>query len=399
MSRPVRSRPGAEPPETPPEQLLPHDPPDRAPVASRARFTVTVAPMRSDQAIEVCKTLYKAYGYTYFYPHMYYPDRIKVLNNSGQLFSAVAITDRGDIAGHAALIKTRPDDRIAEMGIAAVKPEYRSSGVLVRMAEFLMDKARADGLMGLFDQAVTNHTYSQQAALRAGFRDSAICLAYVPTSSSFKHITEKLSFRVPMVVQFQYLNKPQRTTAHFPIRHKDMLTSIYAELGVVPEPDTGDEASCVEVEHPTVSEEKNRAGLLGNGFVPERFPGVDSASRGAVVRTEITTVMGLARIHVENYGETVVAEVKTRLKDLCLKKFEVIYLYLDLSNPLTSIFTDRFEELGFFFAGLLPGAARGDALILQYLNNVPVDYDEIRIKSETGRVLLDYVKQHDPNRR
>jgi hypothetical protein len=77
----------------------------------------------------------------------------------------------------------------------------------------------------------------------------------------------------------------------------------------------------------------------------------------------------------------------------------VISLYLKLSDPLTSYLTDEFEKMGFFFAGILPGAlAGGDALILQYLNNVPIDYEKIQLDSDAGKHLLDYIMSVDPNR-
>lgn len=327
-----------------------------------------IAPLMPDQAIEVCKTLYKAYGYSYFYPHMYYPERIVELHRSGHLFSAVALTDKGEVVGHAALIKTDPHARIAELGIGAVKPEYRSQGVLSRISEFLTTKARADGLLGIFGQAVTNHTFSQQVGIRRGFKDSAILLAYVPMTSSFRQITDKLSQRDSMVVHYLYLNKPSRNTVYLPGHHKDMLAKIYHDLGLTFEP----------------------------GVTECRLKRVPDDE--AVVRTIVTNVTGLAKIHVAQYGKNVLAEVKTRLKDLCMKKFETIYLYLDLSDPFTCLFTEEFEKLGFFFSGLLPGGSAGDALILQYLNNVPIDYGKLRIKSEEGKRLLDYVMQRDPNR-
>jgi serine/threonine-protein kinase RsbW len=327
-----------------------------------------IAPLMPDQAIEVCKTLYKAYGYSYFYPHMYYPERIVELNQSGHLFSAVALTDEGEVVGHAALMKTDPHARIAELGIGAVKPEYRSQGVLSRISEFLTTKARADGLLGMFGQAVTNHTFSQQVGLQMGFKDSAILLAYVPMTSSFKQITDELSQRDSAVVHYLYLNKPSRNTVHLPAHHKGMLLKLYHDLGL------------------TFELEATECGLKS---VPDGQ---------AVVRTVVTNVTGVAKIHVAQYGKNVLAEVKTRLKDLCMKKFEIVYLYLDLSDPLTCLFTEEFEKLGFFFSGLLPGGAGGDALILQYLNYVPIDYEKLRIKSEEGKLLLDYVMQRDPNR-
>jgi anti-sigma regulatory factor (Ser/Thr protein kinase)/GNAT superfamily N-acetyltransferase len=329
---------------------------------------ITFEPMRPDQAVEVCKTLYKAYGYSYFYPHMYYPDRIVSLNESGHLFSMVALTDSGEVAGHAALIKTRRDARIAELGIGAVKPAYRSRGVLTGLGETLIKEARAEGLLGIFAQAVTNHTFSQRSCLQMGFKDSAVLLAYVPMTSSFKRITDILSQRDSMVVQFLYLDKPARNTVYLPGHHRDMLVRIYNDLGINSE-------------------------LVTPVCALKGVPAED-----AVVRTVATNVMGMAKIQVEQYGHNVLDEVKTRLKDLRFKQFEIIYLYLDLSDPLTCLFTGRFEELGFFFAGVLPGAAKGDALILQYLNNVALDYGKIRLESESGRELLEYIRKHDPNR-
>jgi serine/threonine-protein kinase RsbW len=82
---------------------------------------------------------------------------------------------------------------------------------------------------------------------------------------------------------------------------------------------------------------------------------------------------------------------------VCLKQIDIIHLYLNLCDPLTAIFTERFEKLGFFFAGILPLATPKDALILQFLNNVPIDYSKIRVNSEGAKKLLSYVKKHDPN--
>jgi hypothetical protein len=54
--------------------------------------------------------------------------------------------------------------------------------------------------------------------------------------------------------------------------------------------------------------------------------------------------------------------------------------------------------MGFFFAGILPGGfTDGDALILQYLNNVPIDYNAIQVKSDLAAKLLTYVREQDPN--
>jgi serine/threonine-protein kinase RsbW len=58
------------------------------------------------------------------------------------------------------------------------------------------------------------------------------------------------------------------------------------------------------------------------------------------------------------------------------------------------------ENLGFFFSGILPGGFKnGHALILQYLNNVPVDYDAIQVESTIAKKILAYVRKQDPSLR
>jgi serine/threonine-protein kinase RsbW len=71
---------------------------------------------------------------------------------------------------------------------------------------------------------------------------------------------------------------------------------------------------------------------------------------------------------------------------------EVVSLYLDLSDPRTGPVSQQLEELGFFFSGVLPGIMpnKSDALILQYLNNVAVDYDAVQTYSAMAKKLLIY---------
>ena len=108
--------------------------------------------------------------------------------------------------------------------------------------------------------------------------------------------------------------------------------------------------------------------------------------------------MHYARMVIGRYGGNVVDELRKKVKEICRQKTEIINLFLNLSDPLTGTYTSQFEKLGFFFAGILPGGFKdGDALILQYLNNVPIDYAAIQVKSTIARKLLAYVKKQDPN--
>jgi len=54
--------------------------------------------------------------------------------------------------------------------------------------------------------------------------------------------------------------------------------------------------------------------------------------------------------------------------------------------------------LGFFFAGVFPNDKK-QYLVLQYLNNVPIDYKRIVLVSDFAKELGEYVKKCDPNQK
>lgn len=329
---------------------------------------ITIRDMRPAEALEVSRCVYRTYGYSHTYEDIYFPERLVRLNASGRLHSAVAVTAEDELAGHCALIKSDPRSRVAEIGLGAVKPQFRSQGILNRLTEYLMAEARSEGLTGLYGRAVTNHTYSQKTGHRFGMNDCAIGLGLVPQTASFRGITERLTQRETLVFHFKYLVEPPRPVLFPPPYHAAMIGRLYDGLGAVPEL-----RSPVEQGSPV---------LEGK----------------AVVESAVYGSMGFARIDVKRYGEDVVAEVRAALTQFRLKRIEIIHLYLDLSDSLTGVMAKQFEFMGFFFAGILPGILPGDALILQYLNNVPIEYEKIRTASEQAEALLAYIRKADPNR-
>ena len=255
------------------------------------------------------------------------------------------------------------------MAQGVVKPEFRSLGCFRNITRYLLDQAKSQGKLGAFGEAVTNHTISQHTVHGFGFRDCALRLGMIPPDILFKGMHAKIPYRVSMLVQFLYLKPAAASrTIYAPPHHKNMLAALHKELNVRPEVKT------------TVPAEAKRA------------------ASSSAIRIKLVGSMSFARIIIDRYGKNITAELQAKVKELCLKKIEILNLYLNLSDPLTCTYTAQFEKLGFFFAGILPGGlSNGDALILQYLNNVPLDYDAIQVKSATAKKLLAYVREHDPN--
>lgn len=86
-----------------------------AAVAAAAEPVCEVRLLQADDALEVSRLIHEAYGYSYPYEHIYFPERIQALNASGQLCSAIALTASGRIAGHAALVIDADQDDRAEL--------------------------------------------------------------------------------------------------------------------------------------------------------------------------------------------------------------------------------------------------------------------------------------------
>ncbi|MBI4965904.1 MAG: GNAT family N-acetyltransferase [Desulfomonile tiedjei] len=335
------------------------------PVTRKVEFEIRG--MQASDAVEISRCFYRAYGYSFVYRHIYYPERIIELNDSGDMISAVAVTPEGLIVGHAALIRHSDMSTVAEIGLAVVNPDFRGQGCLTRLTEYLTQKAKSHGFRALFVLAATNHTFSQQVIHRFGFQDCGLLVGLGPASISFKALTETLPQRETYVICFRYLEKPRTGELYAPRHHRRFVRKLYGNIGYEPEMAT-----------------PKQKDLL----VP---------SKDAVVTSQYYTPSGFGRIEIEGYGRGLLPQVQARLKELCLKQIEVIQLPCDLTNPLAYRLVEQFEELGFFFCGIWPESDTGDALILQYLNNVSIDYDRIKIASPLGKEMLDYVKSRDPN--
>ena len=77
--------------------------------------------------IEVCRCIYDAYRYTYVNEHLYYPDRVVALNESGDMVSAVASAPDGEVAGHAALVFPEDTHEVADLAVVATKAKFLGS--------------------------------------------------------------------------------------------------------------------------------------------------------------------------------------------------------------------------------------------------------------------------------
>jgi serine/threonine-protein kinase RsbW len=325
------------------------------------------------EAIEISKCAYDAYGYSYGHEHLYYPERLSKLIEAGVIVSAVAVTDdeSSTIMAHNALIFDHPEDKTAEIGMAFTKKQFEKQGCSRATGMLLFEEAVKRGLYGIFMDCTTAHIHSQKAAMDAGARACCILLGIDPEAQTWKHFSsegQRMSnviahLRVPSA---QGRKAEHRKVVHTPRHHLEMIEKIYANLG----------------ENPEILE----------GLPPPQPPESLSVIEVHGGRSYQQTAL----IEVRACGADIVRQVSTALRRLCVEKLEVIYLCLNLQDPLTAVVTAQLEALGFFFAGVIPKAESGDQIELQYLNNVLIDYDNIKLYSDFSRKLLAYIRALDP---
>ena len=79
------------------------------------------------------------------------------------------------------------------------------------------------------------------------------------------------------------------------------------------------------------------------------------------------------------------------LRRFRLSRVDCIYVDLPMSHPGTADLGNALRNRGFFFGAVLPGLNGDDVLRLQFLNNVPVDPNDISVASDHGRDVLDAI--------
>ena len=348
----VTDVPPAEAPEEEPEHVPPAE-----------RIEIAVGPLRPEQAIEVSRCIYDAYRYTYVNEHMYYPDRVIALNDSGDMVSAVASTADGEVAGHAALVFPEDTHEVADLAVAAVKAKFRGQSIARRLGEYLEAEAKERGLHGLFIEEVTVHTYTQKFCHRLGFADSGFLLAYSPATTAFAGITGASDARRSVIIGFKYFSPPQPTRIYAPAAHKEVIAGIYERLGA-----------------PVTFARDTKVSARG-------LPRLD---------VSVNTRRSVATIRIPTYGRDLPERIRAEVIRLLHENVTVIDVFLDLSAHGTGRVAAHLEEAGFLFTGLLPGGPSGDWLIMQFFNGVMVDYDGMQIEDPFTAELLGYIRARDP---
>jgi len=323
----------------------------------------SIRPMRLEEALEVSKCAYRCYGYTYE-DYVYYPERLAAMNEDGNLYSLVAVTTDHRIMGHAALKYPYPSAVIAESGVAFVYPQYRKLGLFSKFNDLFIETAPSKGLYGLYGRAVTSHVASQKMAARHGYKDCGVFLGMFPETTDFKKMSGKVPQRESSVLSFLSTKTAAPRDVYVPESYRSLTEKIFQAVGV-------------PVHFPEMPRNRDPIPSTPSNLEIKRMHDMNSAE-----------------MVVHDYGENAFHEIRLHLKDLCLERIDVLHVILDLENASTPAVAGQLESLGLFFGGILPFGLTGrHALILQYLNNVKIDFNRINLVHPEALAIRDAIKK------
>jgi len=327
-------------------------------------FDVRVA--TPEDAIEITRCAYRSHGYSFFDAKIYDYRQLAMDIQNGSIYSVITVEPGGKVLGHIAVVRSHPDDPIVECTYVFVDPNLRGGGVSKKIGNLVFDYLiRNPSIRGWSACSVSNHVFSQKLVANYRANVCGIQLASCVETWRFKGIASDLgSQRNSDVIAFMPIDRSVRTV-FLPVRHRDAILQLYQALGL--ERSVGDPG-----------------------------PSVLQPLGPSQIEVDVMEDDRTADIDVIRPGGNLIDLLRKTLRRLCVQGIVSILIRLPLEAPATSAMVPLLEDLGFFFAGILPLTRIGDALLLQYLNNVTVDYAKIQIHSEGGRRLLEYIQSCDP---
>lgn len=320
-----------------------------------------IRPLREDEALELARLVYRSYGYSYVSDYLYYPDRIVVRLREGMLHSWVAVSERGELAGHAALMMPHRDAGAAEWSIGVVDPRWRGQGLLRQISLEIIRYAATTPASILFVHSVTNHPHTQKSASELGYEPTALLLGYAPASLQFRHIHDTLAQRETTFIAVRPLKPLPPQPVYLPRHHAASLHRIAEGAGLT----------------------------LNESAAPDHNTFEETTTFESVIEPAVN----VAIVNLRHTGADLRVALARERRRLCLEKVDIIYLNIDLADPAAPHAVAIAEAQGFFLAGLVPMQPWPHTLALQYPNNLEFDYESIHAVGEQAQWLKALVRQ------
>ncbi|HEY5976482.1 MAG TPA: hypothetical protein VIT85_01385 [Solirubrobacterales bacterium] len=302
-----------------------------------------------------------AYGESYDLPWVYDADEVGARLAAGTYVSCVAETAGGELLCHEGMSLGEADDAVGHCGQAVTMPAARGQHLFTRTKRHLMDRAREEGMAGVFSEATAAHPYSQRANVELGACETGFLLGWIPASVANDAAPGARPTRQSAALFYAKLNDGHQRRVFAPERHREIvgrtleLCDLRGDLAEAP----------ADTELPQRTDlHVDRVPTHNTAVLTVKTPGADLHEAVRAERHHLFHREGL----------------------------DAVYLDLPLDQPATALLSGDLELLGVSYAGVFPNhRVDGDVLRMQSLHRARIKADDVSVASDHGRELLDYV--------
>ena len=308
---------------------------------------------------QICRLAWKCYGYTQE-DLLYNLDLLKEKFKKGEVKPIIFIDpDSGNMIAHEALKYHDPNVRVPELGLAFIDPAYRCPNLTKRFSKEASRISKEHDDKGLFDCSVTTHIFSQRAVQEyLGSTPCGIMLGIAATGMQAKELTTTQQKKGSIINHYLPFDKTSHKI-YIPDHHKKMLQKIYDWM------DLPREFLAPEIQEPT--------------------------GESSIVTFPLPDELNVSFIIVNNIGANSVEEIRQSFKSCKNERRDAVYIFIPSGVPYSPYIVKQCEEIGFFFAGIMPHIHNGDDRItLQWLN-IDLDFSKIKVYGDKSTVLLNYI--------
>jgi len=313
------------------------------------------------------RLFYLVYGYDYINEFVYYPEKIRVMIEAGDLHSIVAVRPNGRLVGHVGLMRRQREPAVFEAGMGAVDPMVKSRGLFGEIFSKTMGVVRQTPMQYCLCDCVTNHAFSQRHVAKFGGFEMALYAGCQSRETQARLERLGLGKDPEGMLRYSLLVSVIPRTAH-PFGEDIVLPeSIGERFGFLLKP-------------------------LGLAWSPaprfQTLPAVGS------FKTSTQKAQSAALFDLAEPGQEAAEDIVEEWRELLRDGFAYAAVEVPLDRPGLGPLYDLLSSNGFFASGFVPyhcSARLG--FRFQALGPTKVAFEEVKIATEHGKKLLSAVKK------
>ena len=258
------------------------------------------------------------YGENYPVQSVYDTREIIRQEKCHETYRMVARSPDGEIVGHIAVfhsVPPIPNQGLFECGQLMVRPDYRKTPLGFELFHACASEVPEKFHLELWGEAVCNHLFTQQMAVRERFIETALEMDLMPESAYNLPSSQSAGGRVSVLPLFQITTRrPQ--TLYLPAAYAEFLRSIYEGL------------------------EAGSTLAVSGADLP---PGTET--KGSM---ELFKEAGVARITVTSTGSNFSKWIEERMNEAEKRGIIVTQVFMPLTVPWTGAAVDILRKRGYF---------------------------------------------------